>query len=205
MYGYQTFMSRTLKTDIPGTDWRVDFDELVRRGPCALFGAGPPPKLVLDVGFGRGEFLHALAEKDAGVGFLGIEYSRKRVLKMARRLARTELGNVRLVHAPAQAVFERAIPAASVHRCWINFPDPWPKKRHASRRLVQPAFIREVARALETEGLLDQPCLDCAELELPVGTDWLMTPPVVIAIEDGVVKCAKEADDSEAPECLLWH
>ncbi|MEE3002563.1 MAG: hypothetical protein VX908_07720, partial [Planctomycetota bacterium] len=65
--------------------------------------------------------------------------------------------------------------------------------------------IPESKSGFETEGLLDQPCLDCAELELPVGTDWLMTPPVLIAIEDGVVKCAKEADDSEAPECLLWH
>lgn len=148
-------MSRTLKTDIPGMDWRVGLDEVARRGPSALFDVAPPPRLVLDVGFGRGEFLHALAEKDAGVGFLGLEYSRKRVLKMARRLALTELRNVRLVHAPAQLVFERAIPTASVHRCWINFPDPWPKKRHASRRLVQPAFIRDVARALETDGLLE--------------------------------------------------
>lgn len=65
--------------------------------------------------------------------------------------------------------------------------------------------IPESKSGFETEGLLDQPCLDCTELELPVGTDWLMTPPVLVAIEDGVVQCAKEAEDSEAPECLLWH
>ncbi len=65
--------------------------------------------------------------------------------------------------------------------------------------------IPESKSGFETEGLLDQPCLDCTELALPVGTDWLMTPPVVLAIEDGVVRCAKEADDSDAPECLLWH
>ncbi len=65
--------------------------------------------------------------------------------------------------------------------------------------------IPESKSGFETEGLLDQPCLDCTELELPVGTDWLMTPPVLVAIEDGIVQCAKEADDSEAPECLLWH
>ena len=65
--------------------------------------------------------------------------------------------------------------------------------------------IPESKSGFETEGLLDQPCLDCTELELPVGTDWLMTPPVLVAIEDVVVQCAKEAEDSEAPECLLWH
>jgi len=148
-------MSRALKTDIPGTDWRASLDELERRGPSGLFGIEASPRLVLDVGFGRGEFLEALAEKDAGVVFLGLEYSRKRVLKMARRLARSELRNVRLVEAPAQPVFERAIPAASVHRCWINFPDPWPKKRHRRRRLLQPVFVRDVARSLEPEGLLE--------------------------------------------------
>ena len=128
-------MSRTLKTDIPDPDWRVSFDELERCGPSDLFGVETRLRLVLDVGFGRGEFLTALAEKDAGVAFLGIEYSRKRGLKMARRLALTEVRNVRLVEAPAEAVLDRAIAAASVHRCWINFPDPWPKKRHHRRRL----------------------------------------------------------------------
>jgi tRNA (guanine-N7-)-methyltransferase len=148
-------VSRTLKTDIPGTDWRASLGDLESHGPRELFGAETPPRLVLDVGFGRGEFLTALAEKDPGFAFLGIEYSRKRVLKMARRLARTQLCNVRLVEAPAERVFERAIPAASVHRCWINFPDPWPKKRHHRRRLVQPAFVRDLARALEPEGLVE--------------------------------------------------
>ena len=145
-------MSRTLKTDISGPDWRVSFDKLERCGPSDLFGVETRPRLVLDVGFGRGEFLTALAEKDAGVAFLGIEYSRKRVLKMARRLALTELRNVRLVEAPAEAVLDRAIAAASVHRCWINFPDPWPKKRHHKRRVIQDRTIKEFYRVLQPRG-----------------------------------------------------
>jgi hypothetical protein len=56
-----------------------------------------------------------------------------------------------------------------------------------------------------TDGALENPCIDCAELDLPVGVDWLMTPPVVIAIENGVIRCAQEAEDGMMPQCLPWH
>ena len=62
--------------------------------------------------------------------------------------------------------------------------------------------IPEDKSGFATEGLLDNPCLDCTLAELPVGTDWLMTPPVVLAIQDGVIQCAKEGEDSEMPECV---
>ena len=54
---------------------------------------------------------------------------------------------------------------------------------------------------------LPMQCADCIELEMPVGTEWFLTPPLVVALEDGVVRCAAEAVDAEVdqPECLLWH
>ncbi len=55
------------------------------------------------------------------------------------------------------------------------------------------------------DGQLENPCIDCVELDLPIGVDWLMTPPIVIAIEDGVVRCAQEAEDGMMPQCLPWH
>ncbi|MDG2292343.1 MAG: DoxX family protein [Phycisphaerales bacterium] len=64
--------------------------------------------------------------------------------------------------------------------------------------------IPESKSGFATEGLLENPCLDCTTLELPVGTDWLMTPPILLAIEDGIVQCAKEGEDSEMPECMPW-
>jgi tRNA (guanine-N7-)-methyltransferase len=78
----------------------------------------------------------------------------KRALKMARRLARTELRNVRLVLARAQALVHEACADASVQEFWINFSDPWPKDRHASRRLFQPDFVADLARALAPDGRL---------------------------------------------------
>ena len=146
-------MSRSLKYDIPGVDWRVPLEAL--RDPAALFGRPPgaPLRLVVDLGFGRGEFLLALAEKEPDGAFLGVEVSFKRVLKLTRRLARTPLANVRLVETTAQRALA-ALPAASVRVFWINFPDPWPKKRHRARRLLQPDFVAELARVLAPGGEL---------------------------------------------------
>ena len=148
-------MSRKLKFDIPGIDWRVRPDELRELGLEKLYAPelAPPLRLVVDVGFGRGEFLMELAREDPKTAFLGIEYSFKRVLKMARRLARSDLVNVRLVEATAQLVVGE-LPEASVSCFWINFPDPWPKKRHHRRRLIQPGFVRTIARCLVAGGEL---------------------------------------------------
>jgi len=65
--------------------------------------------------------------------------------------------------------------------------------------------VPESVDGFQVEGTLENPCLDCLERELPVGVDWLLTPPVVIAIEDGVVTCAQEAEDAVMPQCLPWH
>jgi tRNA (guanine-N7-)-methyltransferase len=149
-------MSRKLKFDIPGIDWRVRPDELREVGLEGLYAPelAPPLRLVVDVGFGRGEFLMELARENPTTAFLGIEYSFKRVLKMARRLARSDLVNVRLIEATAELVVGEQLPLASVDCFWINFPDPWPKKRHHRRRLIQPGFVRALARRLVAGGEL---------------------------------------------------
>jgi tRNA (guanine-N7-)-methyltransferase len=131
-------LSRRLKLDMPGPDWRIPLEAL----------GGLPVGCVLEIGFGRGEFLIDLARRAPECCHLGVEVSRKRVLKMARRLARSELENVRLVEAPAERVLAE-LPPASVREAWINFPDPWPKKRHHRRRLLQSGFARELACRLE--------------------------------------------------------
>ena len=133
-------MSRALKYDIPGPDWRVRPETIAERGWPAVFSSllDSPLRLVVDVGYGRGEFLLELAQRDPHAAFVGIEYSYKRVLKMARRLARTKLENVRLLDCTAERAVAELFADASVSCFWINFPDPWPKKRHHRRRLVRP-------------------------------------------------------------------
>jgi tRNA (guanine-N7-)-methyltransferase len=153
-------VSRRLKYDIPGRDFRVYEDEigvpprLARWEEIFAPDVSPPLRITLDIGFGRGEFLLELARREPDRAFVGIERSFKRTLKMARRLARQGVGNVRLVEALGESALPDLFPAGSVECAWINFPDPWPKDRHARRRLVQPAFVRELALRLAPGGEL---------------------------------------------------
>jgi len=149
-------MARHLKFDIPGPDRRVEFETLREDGLAAAFAPDvpQPAPLVVEIGFGRGEFLAALAAAAPAQAFLGVEYSFKRVLKLARRLARGGPPNVRLLQARGEDAVRELLPERSVRAFWINFPDPWPKLRHRRRRLLQPAFVHELALRLVPGGEL---------------------------------------------------
>jgi tRNA (guanine-N7-)-methyltransferase len=161
-------VSRTLKYDIPGRDFRIYFDEYGEPPSVGRWeeifapDVQPPLGLVVDIGFGRGEFLIDAATEEPQRAFVGIESSFKRTLKMARRLARLGIGNVRLVESTAQTGIPELFSERSVEFAWINFPDPWPKDRHAARRLVQPPFIRDLALRLVPGGALQLATDDAA-------------------------------------------
>jgi tRNA (guanine-N7-)-methyltransferase len=149
-------MARRLKLDIPGPDRRVLPGDVLAKGWAELFAPAlrEPLRIVLEIGFGRGEFQLALAERSPDVAHVGVEISRKRVLKQARRLAKSEIANVRLVHGTGEAAIAELFGPASLEAVWINFSDPWPKKRHHRRRLVQPPLVAAIADRLACGGLL---------------------------------------------------
>lgn len=149
-------MSRRLKRDIPGPDRRVARETVLAEGWPAVFAPECPEPFPLEVeiGFGRGEFLLDRARRAPERAHAGAELSAKRTHKMARRVAREGLGNLRLLAVPGEDLVERLLPEASVGMLWVNFPDPWPKRRHHRRRLVRPAFVRAAARALAPGGTL---------------------------------------------------
>lgn len=149
-------MARTLKYDIPGVDWRRSLADAYEFGVHSLFEPeyASPYSLVVEIGFGRGEFLLEMAAKYPELAFLGVEVSWKRVLKMARKVARAELENVRLVAGRGEAILHDCLPEKSVSEIWVNFSDPWPKAAHAHRRIFQPEFIRRAAEVLEPGGVL---------------------------------------------------
>jgi tRNA (guanine-N7-)-methyltransferase len=147
-------MGRSLKYEIPGDDPRRRIDAIAAQGWPALFEAGPARDSieagegVLEIGFGRGEFLLEMASASPERAFIGIEVSFKRTLKMARKVARAKLGNIRLIEAPAESVLRDLFPDVSLAEVWINFSDPWPKARHGHRRLIQSEFVGRVADLL---------------------------------------------------------
>lgn len=150
-------MTRTLKTDIPGPDRRVTIEDVSAKGWDALFApelAAPIGPLVVEIGFGRGEFLRQLAAESPGVPHLGVELSWKRVLKMARRIAKAGDPNLRMICARGEDVMQEALADDSVRTFWINFSDPWPKARHHRRRLVQAPFVHQLAKRLLPGGAL---------------------------------------------------
>jgi tRNA (guanine-N7-)-methyltransferase len=149
-------MPRRLKLDIPGPDRRVTPGDVLAKGWTSLFAPdlAAPLRIVLEIGFGRGEFLIDLAQRAPAVAHVGVEISRKRVLKQARRLAKSEIANVRLVHGTGEQVLADLIGPASLEAVWINFSDPWPKKRHHRRRLVQAPLVAAVANRLVCGGVL---------------------------------------------------
>lgn len=117
-----------------------------------IFGRQAPVRA--EIGFGNGESLLALAERNPDVNFLGIEVHRPGIGRLLQELAARDISNVRVICADAKIVLEHAIPPDSLDAIYLFFPDPWPKKRHHKRRLVQPDFTVLVTTRLRVGGCL---------------------------------------------------
>jgi len=120
--------------------------------PRLLFGNGHP--VFLEIGFGNGEALAQLAQRHHERNYLGIEVHRPGIGHLLLRLEELALDNVRLLRHDAREVLRRHIAPRSLSGVYLWFPDPWPKKRHHKRRLVQPEFAPLVARILVPGGLV---------------------------------------------------
>lgn len=115
-----------------------------------IFGNRNPNRV--EVGFGNGSFLVAMAQRDQASNFLGIEIYRRGMMKARRRVERAGLNNIRLLRAEAAAALPRLFGPEEVREIYVNFPDPWPKKRHWKRRLIKPTFVETLYRVLEKGG-----------------------------------------------------
>lgn len=109
---------------------------------------------VLEIGFGNGGHLAALAQAHPDRDYLGVEVHRAGVGRLLLGVETALLTNVRVICHDAVEVLARQLPAESLDEVLILFPDPWPKKRHHKRRLIQPAFVGLVASRLKPRGIL---------------------------------------------------
>ena len=129
---------------IEASDAMLDLD--------ATFGRSAPR--TVEIGFGNGETLVAQAAARPRDDFLGIEVHRPGVGHLMLRCEELEVSNLRIVCRDAVEVLERQLPPGSIDEVLIYFPDPWPKKRHHKRRLVQDEFVTLVASRLRSDGAL---------------------------------------------------
>jgi tRNA (guanine-N7-)-methyltransferase len=115
--------------------------------------APPVAEVWLEIGFGGAEHLIWQAHAHPRVGLIGCEPFADGVVKALSAIKQAELANVRLYADDARLLL-RWLPAASIARTFILFPDPWPKKRHHKRRLVSRAMLTELARVMRSGGEL---------------------------------------------------
>ena len=113
----------------------------------AAFGRHAPK--ILEIGFGMGETTAAIAQAHPDCDYLGIEVHTPGVGALLRRIESLGLANVRVIQHDAVEVVEKMIAPAALDGVHVFFPDPWPKKRHHKRRLLQPVFAHLLAARLK--------------------------------------------------------
>jgi len=125
-----------------------------------LFGRAAPK--TLEIGFGMGETTATIAQEHPENDYLGIEVHTPGVGSLLKRIADLHLANLRIIQHDAVEVVEHMIAPAALAGVHIFFPDPWPKKRHHKRRLMQPAFVALLASRMKP-GACVHTCTDWEE------------------------------------------
>ena len=119
---------------------------------AAAFGRSAPR--CLEIGFGAGEVIGSLAENNPHIDYLGIEVHRSGVGRVLLRAEQSHLKNLRVICSDAVDVLRDRIADDSFDEVLVFFPDPWHKKRHHKRRLIEPEFVSLVAAKLRLGGIL---------------------------------------------------
>jgi len=124
---------------VPDSSGALDLDR--------IFGRAAPK--ILEIGFGMGETTAAIAAQHPERDYLGVEVHTPGVGSLLKRLAELDLKNVRVIQQDVVEVLRDRIAPATLAGAHVFFPDPWPKKRHHKRRLIQPPFVAVLASRLK--------------------------------------------------------
>ena len=151
----------------------------------ASFGRDAPA--VMEIGFGDGEVLLETAARHPDWNCIGVEVHEPGIGHCLLGIEQRELANVRLINADAIDVLDGWLAPASLARVHLFFPDPWHKKRHHKRRLVQPAFVDRIARVVEPGGWLR------------MATDWAPYAEHMLEVMQGRSDFSPADDEFERP------
>ncbi|MES9972166.1 MAG: tRNA (guanosine(46)-N7)-methyltransferase TrmB [Candidatus Thiodiazotropha sp.] len=156
---------------------------------AALFGRQAP--VTLEIGFGNGEALAQLAARHPHEDFLGVEVHTPGVGHLMLKLAQQESHNVRILQTDAMQLLRQQIPEACLERVLLYFPDPWHKRRHHKRRIVQQEFADLMYRVLKPDGVIH------------MATDWKAYAKQMMAVftqHRGFANQAGKGNYSPRPE-----
>ena len=140
----------------------ISFAEIAEEDPYFLdidkrpdwqFQFGNTNPIKLEIGFGMGNFLIEMAAKEPASNFIGIDFYHKGIRKLMARIKKLQLENIRVVYGDIRSKISILFKDKELNTIYINFPDPWPKKRHIKRRLIKPEFIKQLAQKLNFEGI----------------------------------------------------
>ena len=145
----------------------IEFKEALLQ-PATVFGREAP--LVLEIGSGMGETTAQIARERPDTDFIAVEVHGPGVGSLLKLIEKEQLKNVRVIRHDALEVLENMIPDGLLAGIHLFFPDPWPKKRHHKRRLVQPAFAALAMRKLAAGGYLH------------AATDWEDYAPQIVEV-----------------------
>jgi len=148
--GQQNAIEQLWSTVGVSADKPLDFAKLFNR----------TAQTVVEIGFGNGLSLAEMAERHPQQDFFGIEVHKPGVGSLLVQVKQRNLKNIRVSQDDAVQVLEKQIPDDSLHRVQIFFPDPWHKKRHHKRRLIQTEFVENLCRKLKPNG------------QIHIATDW---------------------------------
>lgn len=139
----------------------IPFDKIASEHPCFLDLEERPDwcgvfennhPLKLEVGFGNGNFLIDMAIREPQSNFIGMDFYHKGIRKVVTRMGRLHIKNIRIVYGNASEKIPILFEEGEISEVFINFPDPWPKKRHHKRRLIKPQFAETLAGKLAPYG-----------------------------------------------------
>ena len=116
------------------------------------FGNNRPIRI--EIGMGKGKFIHELAEKNPKVNYIGIEKYSSVLLRALQKMEAFPVPNLLFLRMDAENITE-VFDTGEVERIYLNFSDPWPKDRHAKRRLPSAEFLKRYDRILEKDGVLE--------------------------------------------------
>ena len=156
--GVRITPAQQLARDTLWAKFGIEFQESILDLDTSFAKAQP---VVMEIGYGMGEATWQIAKDNPAINYLGVEVHMPGVGKLMARLDEFALTNVKLIERDVLEVFHYMISDGSLDGIHLYFPDPWPKKRHNKRRIVNQRFIAEVAKKLKPGGFIH------------IATDWV--------------------------------